>query len=126
MEFLHIGESKLKIVMSAEELKEYGISPKDEGTTLTCRRAVWEILDRAKSVCGFNPNGDKILVQFYPMRDGGCELFVTKLGILAPSSARLVAKSERVALLSRSEVYYVFSSFDDVRSAVFAVMKSFS
>lgn len=117
MEFLRIGESKIKIVMTADESEKYGISPKPDGSAMGSHTAVWQILDRAKSECGFDPRGEKVLVQFYPLKSG-CEMFVTKLGILSSDSARAVSRSERVTLLSRAERHYLFSSRDSlVRAA---------
>lgn len=109
MEFLQIGEAKLKIVMAEAELKENGLTGLPESGP-ECRRAIWRILDKAKSEVGFDPAGDKILVQFYPTKGSGCELFVTKLGILAPTSAKLVSKSDRITMLSRRRSLYGFAT----------------
>ncbi len=124
MEFLRIGDSKIKIVLNADEPKKYGITVGDDGCSSSNRRAVWEILELARAQVDFDPDGDKILVQFYPLPSGGCEIFVTKLGILAPSSARSVARSERVTLISRMRKYFLFSSFFDVKRALCAIASS--
>ena len=65
--------------------------------------------------------GDKVLIQLYPLANGGCELFVTKLGILSESSARLVSKSDRIAMLSKSRSLYRFDDLSDIISASRAV-----
>lgn len=114
MEFLLIGESKLKIVVNEEEMKEYKLDSHSTGGQ-GIRRAFWKILDKAKSEVGFDPAGDKVLIQFYPIKSGGCEIFVTKLGILPESSARLVARSNKIEVLSRSRSFYAFDSLDDLR-----------
>ena len=119
MEFLLIGESKIKIVLSrgeAEEvhLAEMNISHADS------RRAFWRIIGRAKEEVGFDPKGDKLLIQLYPMKDS-IEIFVTKLGLLPDSSARLVAKSERVSLLSKKRSLYAFMCLNDLILASRAV-----
>ena len=75
----------------------------------------------ARREVGFDPAGDKILIQLYPLSDGGCELFVTKLGILSESSARLVSKSDRVAMLSKKRSIYSFDSCEDIILASRAV-----
>ena len=72
----------------------------------------------AKKDVGFDPAGDKVLIQLYPIKAGGCEIFVTKLGILPEASARLVTKSNTVTLLERKKHLYVFSSLDDLVKAV--------
>ena len=117
MDFLLIGESKLKVVVTEEEMREYKIDGGiDAGGGAGIRRAFWKILDRAKENVGFDPAGDKVLIQFYPVSSGGCEIFVTKLGILPESSARLVAKSNKIEVLSRSESLYSFESLDELRT----------
>ena len=118
MEFLLIGESKIKIVLSSAEAKKQGLdtSSTDVSGPLA-RRVLWRILDMAKTEVGFDPKGDKVLIQLYPLANGGCELFVTKLGILSESSARLVSKSDRIAMLSKSRSLYRFDDLSDIISA---------
>ena len=122
MEFLLIGESKIKIVLSSAEAKKQGLdtSSTDVSGPLA-RRVLWRILDMAKTEVGFDPRGDKVLIQLYPLANGGCELFVTKLGILSESSARLVSKSDRIAMLSKSRSLYRFDDLSDIISASRAV-----
>lgn len=121
MEFLLISESKLKIVMRAEEVEKYEINTTGEIGSPGLRRSFWRVLDIAKGEVGFDPKGDKILIQLYPIKDGGCEIFVTKLGILPESSARMVSKSDRVGMLSKKISFYAFESLDDMISAAKAV-----
>ena len=102
MEVLLIGEAKMKIVLTSEEAKGYRLDLSDPAKdTQRSRRALWSVLDDARKSVSFDPSGDKVLVQLYPMKSGGCEIFVTKLGILSEASARLVSDSDRVTLLSK-------------------------
>ncbi len=127
MEFLLIGESKLKIVASEDEMKEYNLnSPTSDSGGQGLRRAFWRVLDKAKSEVGFDPAGDKVLIQFYPIKSGGCEIFVTKLGILPESSARLVSRSNKIEVLSRSRSFYAFDSLEDLRTLCRALSKTSS
>ena len=122
MEFLLIGESKIKIVLNPEEAEKHNLntaSPDISGPT--ARRAFWRILDMAKAEVGFDPAGDKVLIQLYPIKSGGCEIFVTKLGILSESSARMVSKSDRIAMLSKKRSIYAFDSLEDIIKASAAV-----
>ena len=122
MEFLLIGESKIKIVLSSEEAKKQGLDTTSADVSgPVARRIFWHILDMAKSEVGFDPKGDKVLIQLYPLASGGCELFVTKLGILSESSARLVSKSDRIAMLSKSRSLYSFDNLNDIIGASRAV-----
>ncbi len=122
MDFLLIGESKIKIVLDRTEAEEYSLAgQKADISSHNARRVFWRILDMARSRVGFDPAGDKVLIQLYPTGEGGCEIFVTKLGILSDSSARLVSRSDRVTLLSRGRGIYAFESLEDLTSAVRAV-----
>ena len=116
MEFLLIGESKLKIVLGEEEMKKYGLSSSADSGGQSVRRAFWRVLDIAKSEVGFDPAGDKVLIQYYPIKSGGCEIFVTKLGILPEASARLVSRSNKIEVLSRNKSYYAFDSILELRA----------
>lgn len=127
VEFLLIGESKLKIVASEDEMEKYNLNaPTSDSGGQGIRRAFWRVLDRAKSEVGFDPAGDKVLIQFYPIKSGGCEIFVTKLGILPESSARLVSRSNKIEVLSRSRSFYAFDSLDDLRTLCRVIRRSSS
>ena len=114
MEFLLISDSKLKIIMSEAEVKKFGLE--GEYSSPGCRRAFWRVLALAEGEVGFCSEGDKLLIQFYPLNGGGCEVFVTKLGLLSKESARLVADSERVTTLAHRRSYYAFDTVDSARA----------
>lgn len=114
MDFLVVSDSKLKIMMSREDMKKYEI----EGDNIDydnpkTRRSFWRILDAAREACGFEVSGDKVLIQFYPAKDGS-EIFVTKLGIISAGAERTIAKSSKVAMLSVRRTVYKFSSFSSL------------
>lgn len=122
MEFLLIGESKIKIVLNREEAEKYRLDTSSADVSgPIARRVFWRILDMAKAEVGFDPAGDKVLIQLYPLKGGGCELFVTKLGILSEASARLVSKSDRIAMLSKKRSLYAFDSLDGIVGAARAI-----
>ena len=108
MDFLVVSDTKLKIMMNREEMKKYGIDGEDiDYDNPKIRRAFWRILDVAKETCGFEASGDKVLIQFYPAKDGS-EIFVTKLGLISAGAERTIAKSSRVAMLSTKISVYTF------------------
>lgn len=118
MDFLVVSDSKLKIMMSREDMKKYEIDGDDiDYDNPKTRRAFWRILDAAREACGFEASGDKVLIQFYPAKDGS-EIFVTKLGLISPGAERTIAKSSKVAMLSTKRAIYKFSSFSSLISAV--------
>ena len=112
----------MKIILTKEEAREYSLDLGDTvKDTQRSRRILWRVLDDARKSVSFDPSGDKVLVQLYPMKEGGCEIFVTKLGILSEASARLVSDSDRITLLSKSLGFYLFASAEDLHRAARAI-----
>ena len=66
MELLRIGDKKLKVTLSGEDMEHYRLDSEtmDYDTTET-RSAFWQILDEAKHKTGFDAGGGKIFVQIY-------------------------------------------------------------
>ena len=107
MEMIMIDESKLKVMLTKEDLAEFDMEAEelDYGTTET-KRMLWDLLNRAKHTIGFDTDGYRVLVQLYPSRAGGCELFITKIasvcydcaeeeeGDLPPLSSKSFVKSK--------------------------------
>ena len=83
MEWIRISKNKLKIMLSAEDARHYELDCEaaDLGELVT-RTAFHEILSDVKMQTDFDASEDKIYIQMYPSKGGGCELFVTKMGLL--------------------------------------------
>ena len=81
MEFILINDSKLKVMMTKSDLSDYDITAEklDYSNTET-KRILWDIIGRVKKSSGFCCDGYRVLVQLYASRDGGCEIFISKLG----------------------------------------------
>lgn len=80
MELLKINDKKLKVTLSENDMRDYRLdAEKIDYDCAETRRAFRDILTVAKSRTGFDTDECKIFVQIYPARDGGCEMFVTKL-----------------------------------------------
>ncbi len=87
MDYIMINEGKLKIMLEAEDLAEWDIRIDELDYANPYAKAIFEeILAYAKENFGFDATGRKVLLQLYPSRDGGCELFITRLGELERSS----------------------------------------
>ncbi len=118
MEFLVVSDSKLKIMLTAKDMRKYGIDGEDLNyDDPKIRRSFWRILDEAKAECGFDVAGDKVLIQFYPSKDGS-EIFVTKLGIIPQGAERAISRSGKVAMLSTRRAVYKFSDVEAMLGAV--------
>ncbi len=80
MELILISDTKLKIMLSRTDMAKYALKIEDiDYDNTETRRAFWNILDEAKHKTGFDAAREKIYVQIFPCRSGGCEIFVTKL-----------------------------------------------
>ena len=110
MEFILINENKIKVMLSASDLEDFEIEAKDlDYANTDTKRLFWDVLSRAKHSTGFDTDGQRVLVQLYPSRHGGCEMFVTKIGLLGSSSAcenenaKEPIISERITVKSKGE-----------------------
>ena len=83
-----ISDNKLKVMLCESDLKHFDIKAEqlDYSNTET-KRMFWDILNKAKHQTGFDTDGQRVLVQLYPSKEGGCEMFVTKIGVLCTGSS---------------------------------------
>ncbi len=79
-----ISDNKLKVMLCEEDLKGFQLKADqlDYSNTDT-KRMFWDVLSKAKHQTGFDTDGQRVLVQLYPSKGGGCEMFVTKIGLLS-------------------------------------------
>lgn len=108
MELILINERKLKIMLTAEEMRLYEL----DGEFCTGRTdvsgSIRPVLEKARQSCGFDAADEKVMVQLFPSRAGGCEMFVTKLAASCGGAA---------ASAPPHEVYYSFGSISDLLGA---------
>jgi len=124
MELILISDSKLKVMLSAEDMRRYDLNcEKLEDEDAASRRAFWNILDEARQRTGFDPAGERVFVQLYPSKSGGCEMFVTKLGlrtgrgekknVLGTGEIREIHTGEK----ERTEYLYRFTNLEELLQA---------
>lgn len=70
MELIIISESRIKLMLTPDDMASY---------TGNTREVLREIMHDASRKCGCHPMEGRVFVQMYPSREGGCELFVTRL-----------------------------------------------
>ncbi len=85
MELIKVNSLKLKIILSPLDIKNLGLdtSQGDCEESLSMR-AFREILDKAKEQTGFESGTAQLYVQFYPSKDGGGEMYITRRGFQLP------------------------------------------
>ena len=80
MEFIRIGENKLKLSLTESEMQKYGIKREElEKDTTTRRRALWTLLDEVRRETGLDAVTGRTLIEAFPGKKTGCEIFVTVL-----------------------------------------------
>lgn len=115
MEFLVVSKTKLKAILDKEDMIKYKLdATATESDSIVTRRAFREILAVAVEEVGFDTEKDKVLIQLYPSRDGGGELFVTKLGTLTKSDIRAISDSNNVTMLANVSRLYKFENLDSL------------
>jgi negative regulator of genetic competence, sporulation and motility len=80
MNYIKINEGKLKIILEAKDLEDWDIRIDELDYANPCARAIFEeFLAYAKAHLGFDSSGHNVLIHLYPSRDGGCEIFISRL-----------------------------------------------
>ncbi|MBE6631128.1 MAG: adaptor protein MecA [Ruminococcaceae bacterium] len=105
MELRLLNSNKLKVMLSEKDLSDYSLSCEtiDYANTET-RKAFWSIFDEAKHQTGFDAAKEKVYIQVYPKTDGGCEMYVTKLGLEGPNREISVERPKK-----EKEGFFVYS-----------------
>ena len=125
MEFLNIGDIKLKVTLTQSECARYGIdTAKSDFTRAEIKGVMRDIILMAEEKCGFSVVSEKILVQLYPLPSGECEIFVTKLTGL-PNKERMALKgADGLSTLESRQGIYRFDSREELIAAARAISTS--
>ena len=109
MDFIRISDAKIKVTLSPEDMDRYvneGERDRPSGSHGTLRAILREI----RRETGFDATGERVLMQMFPASDGGCELFVTRLGKLPEDRPRDRASLPAAPPPLRSAVFAFASS----------------
>lgn len=80
MEYIIISDTKIKIMLTQRELDKYNIDSESFGIGSEDQRlALRRVLNDACRQSGFDSSASRLMVQMYPAKKGGCEIFVTRL-----------------------------------------------
>lgn len=78
MEAILISPDRIKIMMSGQDLENYSIKADDISDSVS-GSVLRKILNDIGKKVGFESSSSRLHVQVYPLRGGGCEMFVTRL-----------------------------------------------
>ncbi len=82
MEHILISPGKLKLMLTRDDLARYELT--DASVSEGSRGAFKLLLEDAGRLTGFDAGDDKLFIQLYPSKDGGAEVYITRLGGLPP------------------------------------------
>lgn len=119
MELIRINDKKLKIMLTSTDMKNYALDvQKLSGGAEETRQAFRHLLHDAGIDGGFEPGNDKIYIQYYPSREGGCEMFITRLDqVAAPMDTvgtQSVQKSAKKEIRSGWQLAFRFNSLSSL------------
>ncbi len=78
MELILISDSKLKIMLTADDMADYSISNEYMSyESKDTRKMFGRILEEARQKTGFDSSNERLFIQVYPSKNGGCEVYVT-------------------------------------------------
>ncbi len=80
MKHIVIGDGKLKLMLTREDLEKYSIDLHNRnGEAAETRNAFRKLLYEVGEKIGFDMFSDRFFIKFYPSADGGGEMYVSKL-----------------------------------------------
>ena len=124
MEFFVAGSNKLKIVLTRDDCATFGIDTTiSDFSTNEIRLAIRSVLELAGQECGFFTEGEKILAQLYPIPEGGCEIFVTKLKEVEKKTREAVRDVEGFTTIDEHRGVYYFRDSRLLISAARAIYR---
>ncbi len=116
MELILIGDDKLKIMLSEEDMEKYHINGDElDYSKLSTRTVIKSILSDAKTMTGFDTEGGGFFVQLFTSAHGGCELFVTKSDMCPIETQNNKINPQKQK--TDCSLVYSFNSFFDLISA---------
>lgn len=130
METVFINKDKLKIMLTCNEMAKYRIGNDFSKDKAEADLIIWDILDDAAVSTGFDTAKGSFYVQMYPSKDGGCELFVTRIAAASNYSEKtehLLRENKKPKIsdfgqFSEKKLYiYAFSDFEALLSACKAI-----
>ena len=80
MELIRISEGKLKIMLTPMDMRQFELSTDnfcDDSEQM--HRSFRLLLEEVRRRSGFEADDHRISVQYFPSREGGCEMFISNL-----------------------------------------------
>lgn len=115
MELIIIGDTCLKVILTAEELRRFSLDlAEGELEGAAAKAALRELFDEIRRQSGFDASSDRVLVQLYPSKGGGCEIFLTKLGKVSRTRSTAERASDLTAPPELRPVLFRFERLSEL------------
>ncbi len=88
MDFITVDKTKLKVILTPHDVESLAFADNSDISENETKAVFKSILAKAKCKTGFSADDCKLFVQCFPSKDGGCELFITKLSALVGDGHR--------------------------------------
>ncbi|MBQ8309773.1 MAG: adaptor protein MecA [Clostridia bacterium] len=80
MELIRISDRKMKIMLTPTDMRHFELNADTFGEdSAEMHRAFRLLLEEIKKQTGFDADDNRISVQYFPSREGGCEMFISHL-----------------------------------------------
>jgi len=80
MELIRISDRKLKVMLTPLDMRHFELSNESFGTdAVETSRAFHLLLEEIRRQTGFDTDDRHVSVQYFPSREGGCEMFISNL-----------------------------------------------
>ncbi len=113
-----INERKLKIMLSNDDMIRYDICGFEERLSgENINGCLGDILREIRGRIGFCVDGERLCMQYYPCRDGGCELYITKLDTNDAQDTPVSAEISQPLADESKKKYKSFVKTDDIMTA---------
>ena len=123
MELIRISDRKVKIMLTPTDMSHFALNAENlEGNTEERHRAFRLLLDEVRRQTDFDADEHCLSVQYFPSREGGCEMFISNLqkDDGAPASLQAPPKAALQPIRKggfRRDCAYRFETLSDLLSA---------
>ena len=78
MELIRISDRKMKIMLTPTDMRQFELNADTFGEdSAEMHKSFRLLLDEIKKQTGFEADDNRISVQYFPSREGGCEMFIS-------------------------------------------------
>lgn len=128
MELIRISEQKLKIMLTPSDMTAFDLHPELFGEDCEeTQRSFRLLLEEIHRQIGFDVEDRRFLIQYFPSREGGCEMFVSsnpacseerrRLSFPKVAGALTVRSGKQTAPVFRRDGAYRFENLDHLLRA---------